>query len=87
MNDITYCTNKICNRQYVCNRHESRLKDKKEEHSFACFNCGFERDNLKQAIDNLVNELKFEIMQNPETKGYLVHGALEIIESEFKEDE
>ncbi|EOU1754571.1 hypothetical protein [Clostridium perfringens] len=84
MDDITYCTNKICNRQYVCNRHESRLKDKKGEHSFACFKCGFEKDNLKQAIDNLVNELNFEIMQNPETKSYLVNGALEIIESEFK---
>ena len=87
MKDITYCTNKICNRQYICNRHESRLKDKNEQHSFACFNCGFEKDNLKYAIDNLVNELKFEIMQNPETKNYLVYGTLEIIESEFKDNE
>ncbi|HFD2032846.1 hypothetical protein [Clostridium perfringens] len=87
MNDITYCTNKTCSRRYICNRHESRLKDKEREYSFACFRCGFEKDNLKQAIDNLISELKFEIMQYPETKGYLVYGTLEIIEREFKDNE
>lgn len=57
MNDITYCTNKTCSRQHVCNRHESRLKDKELECSFACFKCEghIEKNHLKQAIDNLID--------------------------------
>ncbi|MDU4051183.1 MAG: hypothetical protein E7H33_09725 [Clostridium perfringens] len=87
MNDITYCINQKCSRKHICNRHESKLKDNEGEYSFACFKCGFKTDNLKRVIDNLINELKFEIMQYPEQKDYLINGTLEIIESEFKEDE
>ncbi len=45
-----------------------------------------EKEHLEQAIDNLIDELEFAIMQYPEQRDYLINGTLESIESEFKEE-
>ncbi|MDU7069505.1 MAG: hypothetical protein E6343_16240 [Clostridium perfringens] len=44
-----------------------------------------EKEHLKQAIDNLIDELQFAIMQYPEQRDYLIKRTLEHIENEFKE--
>ncbi|MDU7069599.1 MAG: hypothetical protein E6343_16740 [Clostridium perfringens] len=67
------------NDEGICAECEGTLRNECEGH--------IEKDHLKQAIDNLIDELEFAIMQYPEQRDYLINGTLEIIESEFKDNE
>lgn len=46
-----------------------------------------EKEHLEQAIDTLIDELEFAIMQYPEQRDYLIKKTLESIESEFRDNE
>lgn len=71
----------------ICEKYDDELDLDDLVEDIDIYECEghIEKEHLEQAIDNLIDELEFAIMQYPEQRDYLIKRTLEHIENEFKE--
>ncbi|AQW23472.1 hypothetical protein [Clostridium perfringens] len=75
-------------KENICEKYDDELDLNDLVEDIGIYECEghIEKEHLKQAIDNLIDELQFAIMQYPEQRDYLIKKTIESIESEFKEE-